>query len=167
MRQGLELSPEVVVGVGGSDTARAWGAVLRWQMSGARLGLTAGLGGMLPAIVRAGAYEAQLARMAFDLSPRAWLHAGPVSFAMELGPFVGLLFSKGRNLSPDDSSTNVDAGARLAVRVELVGRRLSPFLAAQGEFGMRRFQMAVEPSRDVGTAPRLWLGLLLGAALGL
>jgi hypothetical protein len=122
---------------------------------------------MLPTVVRAGAYQARLARMTFDLSPRAWLHVGPASFTLELGPFAGLLFARGRNLSPDDSSTSLDAGARLAVRVELAWRKVSPFLAAQGEVSARRFQMLIEPSGDAGTAPRVWLGLLLGAAFGL
>jgi hypothetical protein len=166
VRQGLEVAPELVLGLGGSGTATAWGGALRWQISGARLGLGAGLGGMLPAIVRAGPYEAQLARTTFDVSPRARLRAGPASFGLDLGPFVGLLFAKGRNLSPGGSSTSFDAGARLALRVELAWRRISPFLAARGEVGVRRFQMSVEPSGEVGTAPRVWLGMMLGAALG-
>lgn len=166
IRQRIELAPALVLGLGADDTAMTWGGDVRWQISGARLALTAGLGGMMPAVVRAGAYEASLARVVFDVSPRIWLRAGSARLALELGPFAGWLFAKGRNLSPDGSSTSVDAGARLAVRVELAWRTLAPFLAAHAELSVRRFRMLVEPSGDVGAAPRVWLGLLLGAAFG-
>jgi hypothetical protein len=167
VQQGLELAPELVLGLRDGDTATTWGGALRWQISGARLGLTAGLNGAMPAVFRAGAYEASLARMIVDVSPRVRLLAGSASFSLELGPFAGLLFSRGRNLSPGGSATSVDAGARVAVRVELARRKLSPFLAAQGELSVRRFRMLVEPSGDVGSAPRVWLALLVGAAVGL
>jgi hypothetical protein len=167
MHQGLELAPELVLGLRAGDSVSAWGGGLRWQLSGVRMGLTAGLRGMMPAVVRAGAYEASLARMVFDVSPRVWLRSGSASFTLEMGPFAGLLFARGRNLSPGGSSANLDAGGRAAVRVELTRPRLSPFLAVQGEVSLRRFRFLVEPSGEVGTAPRVWLGLLLGAALGL
>lgn len=165
--QSVELAPALVMGVRAGDTATAFAGSLRWQISGLRLGLVAGVAAMLPAVVRAGAYQAELTRVVFDLSPRLWLRAGSAAFTLEMGPFAGLLSAKGRNLSPGGSSTSLDAGARLAVRVELRRRRLSPFLAAQGELSARGFRMLVEPSGDVGNTPRLWLGLLLGAALGL
>lgn len=166
IRQRIELGPELVLGLRTDDTTIAWGGDVRWQISGARLSLTAGLGGMMPTVVRAGGYEASLARVVFDVSPRVWLQAGSAWVALELGPFAGWLFAKGRNLSPNGSSTNVDAGARLAVRIELAWRKLTPFLAAHAQLSARRFRMLVEPSEDVDTAPRVWLGLLLGAAFG-
>lgn len=167
MRQRLELSPEIVLGVGAGDTTTAWGGALRWHLSGARMGLTVGLHGVAPAVVRAGAYEASLSRVVLDVSPRVWLSAGSASFALELGPFAGLLFAKGRNLSPGASSTTVDAGARVAVRVEVAWwRTVSPFVAVQAELGARRFRLLVDPSGDVGSAPRMWLAFLLGAAFG-
>jgi hypothetical protein len=167
MQQGLELAPAIVLGLGAGDTTTAFGGVLRWWISGARMGLTAGLSGLLPAVVRAGAYEASLARVVLDVSPRVRLLAGSTSFTLELGPFAGLLFAKGRDLSPGGSSTNLDAGAHLAVRAEHAWRRLSPFVAVQGDLSVRSFRMSVEPTGDVGTTPGVWLGLLLGVALGL
>lgn len=167
LRHRLELSPELVLGLGAGDTTTAWGGALRWHLSGARLGLTVGLHGVAPAVVRAGAYEASLARVVLDVSPRVRLSAGSASFALELGPYAGLLFAKGRDLTPGASSTNVDAGVRGAVRFEVAWwRTVSPFVAVQAELGVRRFRLLVEPSGDVGSAPRMWLALLLGAAVG-
>jgi hypothetical protein len=51
------------------------------------------------------------------------------------------------------------------LRAQTIGRWLSPFLAFQAEFSARRFSLMVDPIGDVGTAPRIWLGLLAGASV--
>jgi hypothetical protein len=51
--------------------------------------------------------------------------------------------------------------------VQTIGHRLSPFLALQTELSARRFDLVVDSIGNVGTAPRIWLGALVGASISL
>jgi hypothetical protein len=168
-KHGLELAPEFVVapGSGTRDAANGWGGGLRWASTGDFLGVSVGVNGVVPVVVKVNQHEASLGRLSFDVSARLSWRAGRVGFGTELGPYGALLFAQGRNLQASSSSTHLDAGARLAVRLSVQSPWISPFLALQGELGARQFDLVVDPSGSVGTAPRVWLGLLLGGALGM
>ena len=168
-RHRLDLAPEFLFapGAGARDSAMAWGGALRWLASGERFGLTAGLQASYPAVIKLQTYELSLARVSLDTSATVSWRLGAAEFGVEVGPYGALLFAKGRGLAPNGSSTHVDAGGRLGLRVRIIGLRVSPFLALQGELSARHFSLTVSPDRDVGTAPRLWLGLLAGASISL
>jgi hypothetical protein len=165
----LDLAPEFLLapGAGARRSAMTWGGSLRWLASGRRFGVTAGLQASYPAIVKVQAYELSLARIALDASATVSWRLGAVEFGLELGPYGALLLAHGRGLAPNGSSAHVDAGGRLGLRARLVGLRLSPFLAFQTELSARQFALMVDPIGNVGTAPRVWLGLLAGASLSL
>jgi hypothetical protein len=44
---------------------------------------------------------------------------------------------------------------------------VSPFLGLQAEVSARHFSVVVDPSGNIGTAPRIWLGVLAGGSISL
>ncbi len=168
-QQRFEVAPELLVapGTGRRDWARTWGAALRWLWTFQRLGFSAGLEASYPAVARLRSYELSLARVALDTSPRFSWRLGGAEFGLEAGPYGALLLAHGNGLFANASSTHVDVGGRAAFRVQTTGRMVSPFLAAQVEVSARHFSVVVDPSGDIGTAPRVWLGVLAGASVSL
>ena len=165
----LDLAPAFLLapGSGGRNSAMTWGGALRWLASGERFGLTAGLEASYPAIAKVQEYELSLARISLDASAGLSWRWGAAELGLELGPYGALLLAHGRGLYQDASSTHIDAGGRLGFRVQATGRRVSPFLALQAELSARRFPLVVDSVGTVGTAPRLWLGVLAGASISL
>jgi hypothetical protein len=165
----LDLAPEFVIapGAGERGSALSWGGSLRWLASGERFGVTAGLQASYPAVAKVKEYEMSLARISLDASARLSWRWGAAELGIELGPYGALLLAHGRGLDPSASSTHIDAGGRFALRVQTTGSRVSPFLAFQAELSARHFSLTVDPIGEVGTAPRLWLGLLAGGSLSL
>jgi hypothetical protein len=165
----LALAPEFLFapGAGGRGSARTWGGSLRWLASGERFGLTAGLEASYPTVAKVREYELSLARVSLDTSASLSWRWGAAEFGIEIGPYGTLLLAHGHGLFPNASSAHIDAGGRLGFRVQSVGRRVSPFLAFQAELGARHFSLMVDRIGDVGTAPRIWLGLLAGGSISL
>jgi hypothetical protein len=165
----LDVAPEFLVapGAGERSSALTWGGSLRWLASGERFGLTAGLEAGYPAVAKVQQFEMSLGRVSLDVSARLSRRWGGAELGIEIGPYGALLLAQGRGLYMNGSSTHIDAGGRLGFRVQTVGRRVSPFLALQTEVGARHFSLMVDPIGDVGTAPRIWLGLLAGASISL
>jgi len=168
-QQRLDVAPEFLVapGTGERDWARTWGGALRWLWTGERLGFAAGLQASYPAVARLQGYELSLARVALDTSARfSWRLRG-AEFGIEAGPYGALLLAHGAGLYANASSIHVDAGGRVGFRAQTTGRMVSPFLALQVEVSARHFSVVVDPSGDIGTAPRVWLGVLAGASISL
>jgi hypothetical protein len=165
----LDLAPEFLVapGGGGRSSAMTWGGSLRWLASGERLGVTAGLEASYPTVAKVQAYEMSLARISIDTSASLSWRWSAAELGIELGPYGALLLADGRGLYPSARSTHIDAGGRLGFRVQTIGRRVSPFLALQTELSARRFSLMVDPIGSVGTAPRIWVGVLAGASISL
>jgi hypothetical protein len=167
----LDLAPEFLLapGSGGRNSAMTWGGALRWLASGERFGLMAGLEASYPAIAKVQEYELSLARISLDASASLSWRWGAAQLGIDLGPYGALLLAHGRGLYQNASSTHIDAGGRLGFRAQAGGRRVSPFLALQAELSARRFPLVVDSvgTVTVGTAPRLWLGLLAGASISL
>jgi len=165
----LDLAPEFLVapGAGRRSSAMTWGGSLRWLASGERFGLTAGLEASYPTVVKVRQYELSLARVSLDASASFVWRWGAAELGVEIGPYGALLLASGRGLYPSASSTHMDAGGRLGFRAQTMWRRVSPFLAVQTEVSARRFSLMVDPVGNVGTAPRIWVGLLAGASISL
>jgi hypothetical protein len=165
----LDLAPEFLVapGAGKRSSAMTWGGALRWLASGEHLGLTAGLEASYPAVAKAQPYELSLARVSLDVSASLCWRWRAAEVGIELGPYGALLLAQGRGLYPGASSTHMDAGGRLGFRAQTIGRRVSPFLTLQTELSARRFSLMVDPIGNVGTAPRIWLGVLAGVSISL
>jgi hypothetical protein len=165
----LDLAPEFLLapGAGKRSSAMTWGGALRWLASGEHFGLTAGLEGSYPAVAKVQPYELSLARISIDTSASLCWRWSTAELGIELGPYGALLLAHGRGLYPSASSTHMDAGGRLGFRAQTIGRWVSPFLALQAELSARRFSLMVDPIGDVGTAPRIWVGVLAGASISL
>jgi hypothetical protein len=165
----LDLAPEFLVapGAGGRSSAMAWGGSLRWLASGERFGVTAGLEAGYPTVAKVQPYELSLGRVSLDVSANLSWRWGVAELGIEIGPYGALLLAQGRGLNPSASSTHFDAGGRLGLRVQTMGHRVSPFLALQTELSARRFDLVVDSIGNVGTAPRIWLGALVGASISL
>ena len=165
----LDLAPEFLVapGAGKRSSAMTWGGSLRWLASGEHLGLTAGLEGSYPAVVKVQEYELSLARISIDTSASLCWRWSTAELGIALGPYGALLLAQGRGLYASASSTHMDAGGRLGFRAQTMGRWVSPFLAFQAELSARRFSLMVDPIGNVGTAPRVWVGVLAGASISL
>jgi hypothetical protein len=163
----LDFAPEFLLSpaMGGRNTALSWGGSLRWLVAGVRYGMTVGLGAGYPAVVKVPGYEASLGRLSLDTSAHVRWHSDSVELGIEIGPYGGLVLARGRGLYDNATSTHMDAGGRLGIRIAAKGQRFSPFLAFKAEVSARRFSLVVDPSGDVGTAPRVWLGLLAGGAI--
>jgi hypothetical protein len=165
----LDLAPEFLLapGAGRRSSAMTWGGALRWLASGEHFGLTAGLEASYPAVVKVQQYELSLARVSLDVSASISWRWRAAELGIEIGPYGALLLAQGRGLYPSASSTHMDAGGRLGFRAQTIGRRVSPFLTLQTELSARRFSLMVDPIGNVGTAPRIWLGVLAGASVSL
>jgi hypothetical protein len=165
----LDLAPEflVALGAGQRRSALTWGGSLRWLASGERFGLTAGLGAGYPASIRVQEYEVSLGRVSLDASASLSWRWGAAELGIAVGPYGALLLAHGRGLYSNANSTHIDAGGRLGFRAQTIGGRVSPYLALQAELSARHFSLVVDPIGDVGTAPRIWLGLLAGGTISL
>jgi hypothetical protein len=165
----LEVAPEFLVapGSGERSSARTFAGSLRWLEAGEHLGLTAGLEASYPAALRVRGYGWSLARVALDASSRLSWRSGGVEFGVEGGPYAALWLAHGEGLFANASSTRLDAGGRLGLHLQSVGRRVSPFLAVQAEFSARHFSVVVDPTGNVGSAPSIWLGFLAGGSISL
>jgi hypothetical protein len=168
-RYAVEFAPLLAVAMGAQDckSILGWGAQGRGSVSGEYLGLSVGAEAAAFDELEVGPYGASILRAALDLSGRLSWRPGPFGLAAELGPYLGLLRVRGTGLFEDSTSSHVDAGARWALLARLRGPRLGPFLVLQAELGGRRFDLTVDPSGSMGTAPRIWLGLALGGVLDL
>lgn len=167
--QRLDVAPEFlfVPGAGGRGSAQTWGGALRWLWSGEHLGFASGLEASYPAVAHLDGYELSLARVILDTSARVSWRMGAAEFGIEAGPFGALLLAHGGGLYTDASSIHVDVGGRLGLRAQTTGRRVSPFLGLQAEVSARHFSVVVDPSGNIGTAPRIWLGVLAGGSISL
>jgi hypothetical protein len=165
----LDIAPEFLVapGAGQRGSTRTWGGSLRWLWIGEHAGFTVGLGASYPSDAALRGYELSLARVSFDTSPCFSWRLGPAEFGIEAGPYVALLLAHGVGLHTNASSTHTDAGGRLGFYAQTTGRRVSPFVGLQAEVSGRHFSVVVDPSGPIGTAPRIWLGVLAGASISL
>jgi hypothetical protein len=165
----LDLAPEFLVapGAGERSSALTWGGSLRGRASGEHFGLAAGVQASYPAVAKVQTFEMSLARVSLDTSATLSWRLAAAEFGIEIGPYGALLLAHGRGLYLNGSSTHIDAGGRLGFRAQTIGRWVSPFLALQAEVSARHFSLMVEPIGDVGTAPRVWLGVLAGASISL
>ena len=165
----LDLAPAFLFapGAGQRSSATTWGGSLRWLASGKRFGLTAGLQASYPAVAKVGEYELSLARISLDASATVSWRLGAAEFGIEIGPYGAVLLAHGRGLTPNASSTMIDAGGRIGLRARINRRWVSPFLAVQAELSARHFSLVVDPIGDVGSAPRLWLGVMAGVGISL
>jgi len=165
----LDLAPEFLVapGAGTRSSALTWGGSLRGRASGEHFGLAAGLEASYPAVARVQAFEMSLARISLDTSATLSWRMAAAEFGIEIGPYGALLLAQGRGLYVNGSSTRIDAGGRVGLRAQTIGRRVSPFLALEAEVSARHFSLIVNPNENVGTAPRVWLGVLAGASISL
>jgi hypothetical protein len=165
----VEIAPLLAFAAGAQsrNTPVGLGGQVRASLSGEHLGLSFGAEMAVFSKLDLGVYGASITRAAFDLSPRLSWGNGRLGWAAEVGPTLALLRARGAGLGENSSSIHVDAGARGALLARLRGARLAPLLALQAELGARRFDLTVEPSGSIGSAPRLWLGLLLGCVLDL
>jgi hypothetical protein len=148
------------------NTPVGLGGQARLNRSGEHLGVSLGIEAVAFSKLDLGWYGASIARAACDGSGRMSWATGSLVMAAELGPYLALLRVRGRGLDQTSSSYRLDVGARGAFGVRLP-TRLAPFVALQAELGARRFSLTVAPSGDIGSAPRLWLGLVAGGALDL
>lgn len=162
----LDLAPAFLFapGAGERDSSRTWGGSLRWSITGERAGLAVGLEAGAPSVANGQQYGVSLARISFDTSARVAWRVRTAELGFEFGPYGGLLRARGQGLYANTSSTHLDAGGRVAVRLGSASRRIWPFLALFAQFSARRFSLVVDPSGEVGTAPRIWLGLQLGGS---
>jgi len=142
------------------------GGQARLGRSGERLGLSLGLQAAAFSRLDLEGYGASITRAACDLSGRILFSPGPLIVAGDLGPGLALLRVRGSGLAESPAASRLDVGVRAAILARLRSR-LAPFVAAQIELGFRRFPMTVHPSGEIGSAPRLWLGLVAGGAFDL
>jgi hypothetical protein len=165
----VELAPlfALAARAEGGNTPMGLGGQARAMLSGEHLGLSLGAEVAAFSKLALGPYGASIIRTALDLSARWSWRMARLGLATELGPYLGLLRVRGTGLLDNRSSTHVEAGARAALLARLGSSRVGPFLALQADLGGRRIDLTVDPGGAIGQAPRLWLGLVLGAALDL
>jgi hypothetical protein len=160
----LAVAPLFVwtAGAQGHSTPVGLGGQARLGVSGRRFGFSFGGEAAAFSKLDLGRYGASFSRAAFDLSARVSWRMGWLGLSADLGPYLAFLRVSGSGLSEGATSTHADAGARGAILARLLPLRLSPFVALQAHAGIRQFDLAVDPSGNIGRAPLVWVGLLLG-----
>lgn len=164
----LEIAPLFALATiaGGASAVVGWGGQARVSRAGKPVGLSLGLEAATLSRMDLGSYGASITRAPVDLSVRLGKAFGPWALAGELGAYVAYLRVRGSGLLEDRVSTHADVGARVAVLARLRSR-LAPFLSVQAEMSARRFDLAVDPSGTLGSAPRLWVSALAGGVFDL
>lgn len=164
-RLSLEAGAQLVLATlaQGRNTPLGGGGQVRIVRSGEHLGVSLGIEAAAFSKLNLGWYGASITRAACDLSGRVSWALGSLILAGELGPYLALLRVRGTGLDATSGVNRVDMGGRVGLLVRL-DSRLAPFLALQAELGARRFDLTVAPSGNIGSAPRLWLGLVVGAS---
>jgi hypothetical protein len=89
--------------------------------------------------------------------------AASAAVGVALVPFT----LRGDGLDTPTPATRLDAGAHLAVALELppLAGRMIPFVDVHADYFPRPYVIAVDPLGDVGSTGHLWLGVSLGLAL--
>jgi hypothetical protein len=167
-RLSLEAGPQLSLAAlaQGRNTPVGWGGQARLSRTGEHLGGSLGLEAAAFSKLDLGWYGASITRAACDLSGRVSFAPGSFILAGELGPYLAFLRVRGTGLRQTSSVNRMDVGGRVGLTARL-RTRLAPFLAVQAELGVRRFDLMVNPSGNMGTMPRLWLGFIAGGALDL
>jgi len=131
-----------------------WGGALRWLASGEHFGLTAGLEGSYPAVVKVQEYELSLARISIDTSASLCWRWSTAELGIALGPMGLCCLPRARSVSKCEIHAH---GRRRAPWVSRSNHRSMgvAFLALQAELSARRFSLMVDPIGNVALAPRV------------
>jgi hypothetical protein len=87
---------------------------------------------------------------------------------LELGAALGAALTPftlhGQGLDMTAPVTRLDAGARLALGLRIIGPPLEPFANLHVEYFPRTYEIAVDPLGNIGTTAPLQLGISIGVA---
>jgi len=93
--------------------------------------------------------------------------AGPFALSAELGVVAALARIRGSDLAHPATDTSVDFGVRARLAGALAAPRLGPLLAFEASAFPWPSEVWALPRGSLGTLPVLWLGVSIGAYLGL
>lgn len=137
------------------------GGALRGAIGGERVAATLGVAVLSPATLTVGMESARLQRMPFDVGARVRLRGGELGVAAELGATVSPLFVRGIGVTHPVSSTTLDLGLRLAMRIEW--RRNASWVPFAGLEVVADTRHELATSTDMTrSSPVVWVGVALG-----
>jgi hypothetical protein len=144
------------------------GGALRLAVGGRYLAGTLGVAGLAPSGARAADVDVEVTRIPFDAGLRLVLPRDRFEAGADLGLVLAILRVSAPALRDADTSTRLDAGARVAGWLRLwVTRRLALQLGVQLGIPFAAYDLVVQPAGKIGTTPRLWVGGGLGLAVRL
>jgi hypothetical protein len=141
-----------------------WGLQARgiWGREGA---LSLGIKAFLPHSLNFDEADVSVTRAAGDVSFRLRKAFEVHSLALELGPELSLVATRGVKVTRPQSELRLETGARAAISaMSRFSAKWGAFVAAEGVLVPRPSRYWLLPERSLGTAPALWLGTTLGLA---
>ena len=164
----LRAGTLVDVGVRQSHQVVASGGELRAALVGQRWGVEFGAGGLVPADIVWGNYQARITRFPMDIGVRGVRRRGFLVASLSAGAAMAIfsLRGEGTGLATHHSGTRLDLGFRSALSLSLFpAGRLSPFVDLHVFVWPQSYTVTVEPVGQVGTTPIVWVGATLGLAV--
>ncbi|MFZ5894044.1 MAG: hypothetical protein ACOY0T_23475 [Myxococcota bacterium] len=143
---------------------------------GIELGAAFGPGALVPAVSIAYAPSRELlfaearcavTRAQLAIGSRLRQLAGPFALAAELDAVAALSHVEGSDFVHPASGNTIDLGLRARLGASLSTPRVGPLLAIEASLFPSPSEVRAEPHGTLGRLPVLWLGLALGAELGL
>ena len=106
------------------------------------------------------------ARYSGDLGLRYSWHSSVTRVVFDVGALVGMVRLQQVDGSSTSKVSRVEAGLRAGAGMALEGRSVSPFVGGFAELLPVTNPIAVEPRGIIGRTSAMWIGLIIGVALG-
>jgi hypothetical protein len=152
----------------GSSTTVASGLELRASFRKQRLGVAVGAAVFAPVVWELSGVLVSEQRFPGHLALRLHFPVAPFELNLDLGLAAALFTLHALQASGEPRATRVEFGPRLALTTQFeTARGFAPFVGAQVEYFPQAYRIHVDPVGPLGSAPKLWVGLSLGASLDL
>lgn len=151
------LSPEA--SLGGTPPLGIFGRIVR----GKSLAFSAGARGYLPYDLEYEAAHVRTIRASLDAALRATTHLSRLSLGVEIGPEISLLSTKGLDVPNPQNELRLEPAARAAfIASRQLTKTVNALIGLEGSFVPRPHRYQLNPTGEIGRAPSVWLGALVG-----
>src|SRR5690606_26993608 len=129
------------------------------------LAFSAGARGYLPHVLEYEAAQVRTIRASVDAALRATTHLSSLSLGFEIGPELSLLSTKGLGVPNPQNELRLEPAARAAfIASRPLTKTLNALIGLEGSFVPRPHRYQLNPTGDIGRAPSVWLGAMVGIA---
>jgi hypothetical protein len=152
----------------GSSATIASGLELRASLRNQSVGVAVGAAIFAPVVWELSGVLVSAQRFPSHLGLRLHLPVPPLELNLDLGVAAALFTLHALEATGEPLATRVDVGPRIALTTHFeTSRGLAPYVGVQVEYFPQAYHIDVEPVGRLGSTPKLWVGLSLGASLAL